>query len=184
MKIKPTITATVALSVIAAIMFTSCASIPKGVKPVKPFDIKKYLGTWYEIARFDYRFEKNLDNVTADYAIKKNGKIRVVNAGYNYKSEEWKSSVGKAKFSRDSDKGALKVSFFGPFYTGYNVIALAGDYEYALVAGKNFKYLWILSRVHTIPESVKNEFLIKAKSLGFDTERLIWVQHDKKNPNQ
>lgn len=183
MKIRTT--ALLSVSVLsAAILLSSCASIPKGVQAVKPFAVKKYLGTWYEMARFDYRFEKNMDNVTATYSLKENGKIKVLNRGFNYKNEEWKSSTGKAKFKGDSDVAALKVSFFGPFYAGYNVIALAGDYEYALVAGKNFDYLWILSRTKKIPEDVKQEFLAKATALGFEVNNLIWVNQDKENPNK
>lgn len=158
--------------------FTSCSSIPKGATAVKPFDKDKYLGTWYEIARLDYKWEKNLDNVTARYSLKPNGDIRVDNRGHNYKKDKDERSRGKAKPVGDPNEGRLKVSFFGPFYSGYNVIALDKDYKYALVAGRNTKYLWILSRTKTIPESVKKEYLKKAEGLGFDTEELVWVKHE------
>ncbi len=160
-------------------LLNSCSYIPKNAKAVSNFSSQKYLGKWYEIARFDYRFEKNLNNVTAEYSMNENGTIKVLNKGFDYKKDKWKSSTGKAKFTGDKNIGALKVSFFGPFYAGYNVIDIDDDYKYALVIGKSTKYLWILSRTTTIPENIKLEFLNKAQSLGCDTTKLIWVEHNK-----
>lgn len=157
----------------------SCVSIPKNATAVKPFDKTRYLGKWYEIARFDYRFERDLDNVTATYSLREDGKIKVDNRGYDTKKNKWKQSVGKAKFANGPDEGRLKVSFFGPFYAGYNVIALDKDYKYALVAGRSLDYLWILSREKTIPDDVRNDYLKKAKDLGYKVDELIWVKHDK-----
>lgn len=156
---------------------TSCVTIPKGAKAVQPFDKNKYLGQWYEIARFDFRFEKNLDNVTANYSLNNNGSIRVDNKGHDYINDKWKESIGKAKFVGEPDVARLKVSFFGPFYAGYNVIAIDKNYQYALVAGNNLNYLWILSRKTTIPESIKTSYLHKAKALGYDTDKLVWTKH-------
>jgi apolipoprotein D and lipocalin family protein len=156
----------------------SCASIPKGARAVQPFNKNRYLGKWYEIARFDFKFEKNLSNVTATYSLNQDGSIKVDNKGYNYKKKEWKESVGKAKFVNSEDEARLKVSFFGPFYAGYNVIAIDDNYQHALVAGNNLNYLWILSRTATIPEAVKNDYLAKAKQLGYDTSELIWTKHE------
>ena len=130
---------------------------------IKPFDKEKYLGKWYEIARMDFRFERNLNNVTANYSIKENGNIKVDNRGFDYVTREWKQAVGKAKLAGDPDEAKLKVSFFGPFYSGYNVIALDDQYKYALVAGQNLKYLWLLSRETTMPESTKQSYLNIAK---------------------
>ena len=158
---------------------TSCVSIPKGATAVTPFDKDKYLGTWYEIARMDFRFERNLNNTTATYSVNADGSIKVYNRGYNYKSNEWSEVTGKAKFVDSPTVARLKVSFFGPFYSGYNVIALDKDYKYALVAGNNTDYLWILCREKTIPDIVKQNYLEIAKKLGFNTSALIWVQHDK-----
>ena len=110
---------------------------------LKSSRIKKYLGTWYEIARFDFRFEKNMNNVSAQYSLNEKGNVAVLNSGYNYKKEEWKKANGVAKFRGEKDVAELKVSFFGPFYSGYNVVALDENYQYALVAGKNLDYLWI-----------------------------------------
>jgi apolipoprotein D and lipocalin family protein len=164
----------------AVIMFGigSCTSIPKGAVAVKPFDINKYLGKWYEIARLDFRFERNLKNTTANYSLNKNGTIRVDNRGYNYITGEWKQAVGKAKPAGVPDEARLKVSFFGPFYSGYNVIALDKEYKYALVAGKNLNFLWILSRETSIPEEIKNSYLKIAQDLGFNSSALIWVEQD------
>lgn len=166
------------LAFLSIYLISSCRSIPKGVAAIQPFDSKKYLGDWYEIARLDYRFEKNLNNATAHYSMNKNGTIKVVNRGYNTKTKKWKEVEGKAKFVTSPNIAKLKVSFFGPFYAGYNVIAIDPDYQYALVVGKNLKYLWMLSREKTIPENIKQEYLRKAKDLGYPVSELIWVEHD------
>ncbi|MEO6069048.1 MAG: lipocalin family protein [Chitinophagaceae bacterium] len=157
----------------------SCSTIPKGTYAVTSFDKEKYLGKWYEIARFDFRFEKDLNNTTATYSLNNDGTIRVVNKGYNTKKDVWKEATGKAKFVGDEKVAMLKVSFFGPFYAGYNVIAIDPDYKYALIAGKNLDYLWILSRSTTIPDDIKNSFLQKAQAIGYNISNLIWVEHNK-----
>lgn len=169
-------------SVTALMILNCCASIPKKAKPVADFKVARYLGTWYEIARFDFRFEKNLDNTIAQYSLNKKGNLKVLNSGYNYVKEKWTSAEGLAKFRGAENNAALKVSFFGPFYSGYNVIALDADYKYALVAGKDLDYLWILSREKSIPESVKQNYLKLAEDVGYDISRFIWVNHDKNSP--
>lgn len=161
------------------VAFTACASIPKNAKPVEDFELSRYLGTWYEIARLDFRFEKDLNNTSAHYDLDKKGRVTVLNSGYNYKKKEWTKAEGIAKFRKDTSIAALKVSFFGPFYSGYNVIALDKNYQYALVVGKNLDYLWILAREKTIPEEVKTNYLRIAQKIGYNTSDLIWVQHDK-----
>lgn len=168
-----------ALGLAAVALTSSCASIPKGAAAVKPFELEKYLGKWYEIARKDFKFEKNLNNVTADYSLNDDGSIRVLNRGYDVVKEEWKESIGKAKPVGDAQVGRLKVSFFGPFYSGYNVIEIDPDYQYVLVAGDNLKYLWILSRQPSIPEEVKNRYLQLAQEIGYDTSDLVWGAHDR-----
>ncbi len=157
---------------------TSCVAIPKGAVAVNGFQKDKYLGTWYEIARFDFKFEKNMDHVTATYSMLDKKTIRVENKGYDIKQKKWKQSIGKAKFVRDSSEGRLKVSFFGPFYSGYNVIELDPEYKYALIAGNDLDYLWLLSREKTMPEAIKQKYLDKAKTLGYDTSRLIWTNQN------
>lgn len=159
--------------------FSSCVSIPKGAKAIQPFNKDKYLGKWYEIARMDFKFEKNLNNVTANYSLKDNGSIRVDNRGYNYINKEWKQSVGKAKFVETEDLARLKVSFFGPFYAGYNVIAIDKDYKYAMIAGNNLDYLWLLSRETSMPPAVITDYLKQAQQLGYNVNKLVWTKHDR-----
>ena len=156
----------------------SCSTIPKGVKAVEPFEKAKYLGKWYEIARIDFKYEKDLNNTTAEYSLNANGTIKVTNKGYNTKTGQWKQAIGKAKFAVNDRIGILKVSFFGPFYSGYNVIALDSDYKYALIAGANYKYLWILSRETSIPDEIKNKYLKIANDFGYNTSDLLWIVHD------
>lgn len=169
----------ISLGVLGALLIHSCSvRIPKGAVAVNHFNADKYLGKWYEIARFDYKFEKDMNNVTATYSKNPDGSIRVDNKGYNYVKKEWKESIGEARFVKDKTEARLKVSFFKPIWAGYNVIDIDDDYQYALVAGNNLKYLWILSRSTTIPESIKQRFLEKARKIGYHTDNLIWVKHD------
>ena len=167
-----------ALTAGAAVLLKPKKSIPQGAVVVKPFDKSRYLGKWYEMARLDFRFERNLNNTTAEYSVNKDGSIKVVNRGYDYEVNKWKQSVGRAKLAGAADEGKLKVSFFGPFYAAYNVIALDPDYTYALVAGKNLKYLWLLSRYKTIPEEIKIRYLEIAAAIGYKLEDLVWVKHN------
>lgn len=157
----------------------SCATIPEGAIAVRPFDKKRYLGKWYEIARMDFKFERDLNNTTAEYSLNENGTIKVDNKGYNIKKGKWTRAIGKAKFAGEENIARLKVSFFGPFYSGYNVIAIDDEYRYALVAGKSLKYLWILSRGTSIPPEIKDKYLKIAADIGYKTSDLIWVIHDR-----
>ncbi len=169
------------LATVSVALLNACSSrIPEGASPVKRFDPNRYLGKWYEIARLDFKHEKGLTNTTADYSLNDYSTIRVVNRGFDTRKNGWKEAVGKAKFVNTQDEGRLKVSFFGPFYSGYNVIALDPDYQYAMVAGESLKYLWLLSRDTTMPENVKSEYLKQAKALGYDTDELVWVSHETK----
>lgn len=159
--------------------FLKRRTIPKGVKAVKPFDLKKYMGEWYEIARFNYLFEKGIDYATAEYSLNKDGTIKVINRGYNYIKGKKTEVKGIAVNAGEQDEAMLKVSFYKPFYAGYNVIAIDKDYRYALVCGRNRSYLWILSKEKTVPENVINEYLKKAENLGFNTSKLIWTKHEE-----
>ena len=160
-------------------LLSACSSSDKDIEVVSNFSKEKYLGKWYEIARMDFKYEKDLNNTTAEYSAMDGNKIKVVNRGYNYKTGEWKEAVGKAKFKTTEDKGELLVSFFGPFYGAYNIVALDPDYQYSLVMGGSETTLWILSRTKTIPIHVKEKYLAKAKELGFDVSKFIWVEHNK-----
>lgn len=163
------------------LFLNSCSrkTIPEKAQAVQNFEKEKYLGKWYEIARLDFKFEKGLNNTTAEYSLKEDGMIKVRNKGYNVKKDKWVQSIGKAKFVGDENVAMLKVSFFGPFYAGYNVIAIDKDYKYALVAGESLKYLWILSREKSVPLEISADYLKVAEKIGFKTADLIWVQHTK-----
>ena len=174
---------TAAVIVIAGVsgFVYSCKSVkvPEGITVVKDFKIEPYMGTWYEIARFDFKHEKDLSNVTATYSLNENGTVKVVNRGYNYVKDRWEQANGKATFVDKTNEGALKVSFFGPFYAGYNVVLMQPDYENALIFGETKDYIWILSRNKTIPNNVKEKFLKEAENAGYDLSRLVWTKHDK-----
>lgn len=154
-----------------------CQAAPKDAVPVSDFDLINYLGKWYEIARLDFKHEKNMSNVTAEYSLNSDGSVKVKNRGYDYLNGEWKESIGKAKFRGDPNIGALKVSFFGPFYSGYNIIALDPEYQTALVVGKDTNYMWILSRTTSIPEPTLLQYLAIASDLGVDISNLVYVDH-------
>lgn len=151
-------------------------SMPHGAVPVTNFDITRYLGQWYEIARFDYKYEQGLQNVTAYYSRNIDGSVKVVNRGMRVDNGEWEGSVGKAKFIDNEHTGRLKVSFFGPFYAAYNIIALDDDYQYAMIAGNDLDYLWLLSRAPVMPVKIRNAFLKQAKAIGYDLNRLVWTK--------
>ena len=160
------------------ILILGCVNIPDNVSPVTGFDIDRYLGTWYEIARLDHSFERDLEKVTAEYSLRDDGGIKVVNKGLDPHKNRWKEVIGKAYFVGDSNFGSLKVSFWGPFYSSYNIIALdKKNYSYSMVCGPNKSYLWILAREPHIEESLKVELINKAKDLGFETDKLIHVTH-------
>lgn len=162
------------------IFLLACTSMPKGITPVTGFDSEAYLGTWYEAARLDHRFERGLDNVTAVYSKREDGGVSVVNRGFNAKKGEWQTAEGKAYFVSGADVGHLKVSFFGPFYASYVIFDIDGpDYSRAYVSGHNTSYLWLLSRTPTVSAAEKQAFIASAKAKGFDTDALIWVNQDK-----
>jgi len=163
-------------SLLMCLLLGSCASMPEGAKPVNNFETEKYLGTWYEIARMDFRFEKGLSKVTATYSKRADGKIRVDNKGYDAANQKWKQSIGKARLTGAANMGTLEVSFFGPFYAAYNVLAVDEHYQYALVVGGSVDYVWILSRTKTIPEEVRQHYLEIARGLGCDVNALVWTE--------
>jgi apolipoprotein D and lipocalin family protein len=163
---------------LVAWLLGSCASIPSDVQPVTGFELPRYLGTWYEIARLDHRFERGLTNITATYTMRDDGGVRVVNRGFRPDSAEWEEAVGKAYFVGTPDVGRLKVSFFGPFYGGYNVIELDREgYQYALICGPTRSYLWILARQPRLEESTLRALVEKARDAGFEVDKLIYVTH-------
>ena len=166
-----------ALLAFIIVISNSCQSTPKEMeqKTVEELDLDRYLGTWYEIARFNHSFERGLEGVTATYSIKDDGKIKVINKGYkNSLDGEPKVAIGKAKLT--DEPGRLKVSFFWIFYADYLVMELDKDYQWVLIGSKSDKYLWILSRTPQLEESVKGHILNLAQNRGYDTSKLIWVE--------
>jgi apolipoprotein D and lipocalin family protein len=156
-----------------------CTGIPAGLEPVNDFEPDRYMGKWYEIARLDHSFERNLSNVSATYTLKANGDIRVKNRGYNAKTGAWEEIEGNARFLVNETVGSLKVSFFGPFYGGYHIIELdRQSYSYAMVTGPKRAYLWILARKPTLAEPIYQKLVARADALGFDTNQLIRVEQN------
>lgn len=167
------------LILLIAILLTGCTEIPKNVKPVKNFELSRYLGTWYEIARLDHRFERGMEQITATYSMKEDGGVKVLNQGYKTKNKEWKYAEGKAYFVQTPDIGYLKVSFFGPFYGAYIIFDLDYD-KHVLISGPDHSYLWILSRAPTLDEETITRLVTKAENAGFDTSKLIYVKQNSK----
>lgn len=167
------------LVVVALLVLSACAGIPEGIEPVENFELEPYLGTWYEIARLDHSFQRGMSNVTANYSLREDGGVAVLNRGYRTGKGEWDEAEGKAYFVGDPGIGRLKVSFFGPFYGAYNVFELGDNYEYAMVAGPDHSYLWILAREPRLPQAILDELLSKAEAAGYDTSKLILVEHDR-----
>jgi apolipoprotein D and lipocalin family protein len=160
------------------VLLAGCVGIPDGVAPVENFELARYLGTWYEIARQDHSFERGLSRVTAEYSLREDGGVRVVNRGYSEKEREWKEAEGKAYFVDRADQGHFKVSFFGPFYGSYIVFELDRDsYQYALVSGPDKSYFWILARRPEMDKELKERLVAKAAARGFDMSGLIFVRH-------
>ncbi len=152
--------------------------MPESVQPVTGFELERYLGKWYEIARLDHSFEKGLSQVTAEYRLREDGGVLVLNRGFSESENKWKEAEGKAYFVKSDSEGYLKVSFFGPFYGSYIVFELDHEsYQYAFVSGPSTKYLWLLSRTPSVGIEVIEKFIEMSKSLGFDTDGLIFVQH-------
>ncbi|UVA81879.1 lipocalin family protein [Pandoraea commovens] len=170
----------------ALILLSACASTkpPPGVVPVSPFDIGRYEGRWYELARLDHSFERGMTDVSATYTPAQDGSVKVQNRGFDPVSGRWKEAIGKARFTGAPTIASLKVSFFGPFYGGYHVAALDPDYRWALVLGPDTGYCWILAREKHIDDAQMKQIVARAKTLGVDTESLIWVSHSRVDPTQ
>jgi apolipoprotein D and lipocalin family protein len=161
------------------VLSSGCLGMPEKVTPVTGFDLTKYLGKWYEIARLDHSFERGLTQVSAEYSMREDGGVKVINRGFDAETEEWKQSEGKAFFVENPDEGYLKVSFFGPFYGSYVVFELdQQDYQYAFVSGPDLSYLWLLSREPVLELAVIERFKNQAAQLGFNIEELIFVEQN------
>lgn len=165
-------------------VFLSAGSACKNDKPekmdfstVKELDLERYMGTWYEIARFDHSFERGLVGVTASYKLRPDGKITVINAGYKNSFEgKYKTAKGKAKQPNPDEPGKLKVAFFLFFYADYFILELDEEYQWVLIGSSSDKYLWILSRTPQLEQETRDLILKKATERGYETDKLIWVE--------
>jgi len=167
------------LLVISIFLLSGCLGMPKLVQPVNDFELNKYLGKWYEIARLDHSFERGLSQVSAEYSLKDDGGVMVINRGFSAAKNEWKEAEGKAYFVNGDSEGYLKVSFFGPFYGSYVVFELDHEnYQYAFISGPDTDYLWLLAKTPTVPPEVLQKFVEMSKARGFDTDSLIYVQQE------
>ncbi len=169
-----------ALSLILVFYIAGCSTgLPEGMPAVDNFELDKYLGKWYEIARLDHSFERGLSNVTANYKMRDDGRVDVLNRGYHDQKEKWQSANGIARLMGPEGKGSLKVSFFRPFWGDYHIVVLDEQYQYAMVTSSSKKYLWILARNPELDEDIKNDLVSQANQWGFATDELIYPKHDK-----
>lgn len=164
------------LLVVLLLFISACTTVPEGIKPVQSFEVEAYLGKWYEIARLDHGFERGLSQVTAEYSLRDDGGIRVINRGYSAADDKWEQAEGKAYFVEDKNTAHLKVSFFGPFYGSYIVFELDPQYQYAFISGPSRDYLWLLARQPQVSDKLKSEFIAAAKAKGFAVDELIFVE--------
>jgi|TARA_R110002126_G_scaffold279836_1_gene426919 apolipoprotein D and lipocalin family protein len=159
-------------------LLNGCLGIPQGIAPIDNFKVNKYLGKWYEIARLDHSFEKGLSAVTAEYSLREDGGIKVINSGKQPQQEERKVAEGKAYFISSEKTGHLKVSFFGPFYGSYIIFEIdEDDYQYAFITSYDRSYLWFLARTPDVSKELTAHFIKRANQLGFNTNELIFVKH-------
>ncbi|WP_313950265.1 lipocalin family protein [Accumulibacter sp.] len=170
-----------ALLFVGLLALSGCSTAPpEGMAPVTPFDLSRYEGKWYELARLDHSFERGLSDVSATYRAQADGSVEVINRGYDVARGDWRQAVGRATFTGDPHRASLKVSFFGPFYGGYHVVALdQRDYQWAMVVGPSRDYLWILARDRQLPANVRDRLLAQARALGLAVDELIWVEHTR-----
>ena len=160
-------------------LFSFCTTMGQNVdnSTISSFNLNRYLGKWYEIARYDHSFERDLVGCTAEYSLRGDGKIKVLNSGHlKTLNGDYKESVGKAKERKTGAPGQLQVSFFGPFYGDYDILELAPDYSYSVVGSSSPKYLWILSRTPQMNNATKDKILRNLRQRGYDTSKLIWVE--------
>ena len=161
-------------------LVSGCTGIPQGVEPVRPFDVQRYKGEWFEIMRLDHSFERGLTNVTATYTLRDDGSVSVLNRGFDRKNCRWNEADGRAVFQGDRDTASLSVTFFWPFAGGYHVFALdQQDYGWAMIAGPSRDYLWILARQPNLSADIRNRLVDHARGRGFPVDDLILVDHAK-----
>jgi len=165
------------LWIVACCLLSGCLTVPDGIEPVDNFELNRYLGKWYEIARLDHSFERRLEAVSAEYSLRDDGGIRVINSGRNTDTQANQEAEGRAYFVEQPNLGYLKVSFFGPFFGSYVIFELDENYQYAFIAGNTTNYLWLLARTPEVSQELVDQFISRANQLGFDTTQLIFVDH-------
>lgn len=169
-------------SILSLALLCSCTAAvcqSAGSSSLTSFDLDRYLGKWYEIARYDHAFERGLVGSMAEYTLRDDGMINVLNSGHLYTLDgKFKESTGKAKPNKNGKPGQLRVSFFGPFYSDYYILDLAPDYSYSVVGSSSPKYLWILSRTPQLKPQAKEEILTNLQQRGYDTSKFIWVEQE------
>ena len=166
-----------AAALVIVLLLSACSTprTPEGLRVVTGFDVDRYAGHWHEVARIEHPMERGLTQASATYSRNADGTVKVVNRGYDPVRKQWKEAEGTARFVQESTRAALEVSFFGPFYGGYNVVALDENYQWAMVVGSSRDYVWILSRTPTLPWHVREHLLERAQAVGVDSRRLLWV---------
>ena len=163
------------IAALTALLFSGCTTKPAvDLTPVKDVDLSRYLGSWYEIARFDHWFERDMTNTKANYETRKDGHIGVTNTGLKNGTAKIATAIAKTT----ATPGLLRVSFFRPFYGDYRILWLDSGYRHALVGGDDGDFLWILSREPKITDDMRETLLAEAKRRGYDTTRLIWVKQE------
>lgn len=162
-----------------ALVRAASPQVPKGVAPVKPFDLSRYLGTWFELGRIENRFERGLMRTTAEYSLNADGTVRVVNSGFDPWKGRSTSATGTAKFVGAADEGALKVSFFQPFYGGYNIVDIDENYEWAIIVGSSRNYFWVLSRSAVLTHELKARAVAVALLMGINPDAIHWIRQEK-----
>lgn len=167
-----------AAAMVALLALSACSTprTPDGIQPVTGFDVDRYTGHWHEVARVENSFERGLTQASATYSRNADDTVKVVNRGYDPARKVWREAEGTARFVGDPTQAALKVSFFGPFYGGYNVVALDENYQWALVVGSSTDYVWVLSRTPTLPWHVREHLTERAQALGVNVGKLVWAQ--------
>lgn len=167
------------VAVSLALLLSACTGIAENISPVENFELDRYLGKWYEIARLDHSFERGLEKITAEYSLRDDGGVRVLNRGFSTAKNAWEEAEGKAYFVDGEEKGHLKVSFFGPFYGSYVIFELDEEnYQYAFITSYKKSYLWLLARQPSVPDTVRDRFLELAEEKGFNVDGLIYVEHE------
>jgi apolipoprotein D and lipocalin family protein len=164
------------------VSLVGCFGIPDNAAAISNFELERYLGKWYEVARLDHVFERGLSNVEAQYSLRDDGGVRVINKGYDENKGEWEVTEGRAYLVGESNVGRLKVSFFWPFYGAYNIVELDPDgYQYALVVGANPSYLWILARQPELDQAILARLVANVANMGIATDKLIFPKHDREH---